>query len=324
MAMSYDRRVPEALLAALLPGGFAHSLAEFGASGMWALDLQLRGLGEVKRQHRATLYVGTTKVVDLHLRRGNFALSASPRFTTPANGWDPAWAHAHNAGWFADRWPAVEVYLQRAIEQVVAGGRYVKEGMVQSAIGRFPADGFTVLDREAVVSFGSQAEKDVCIAELSVRWLRALDRPDPPEWWKTRPDRLGDECDALAVSREGEILAIEVKPHTAPDTDIAWSVLQAGMYADLFQRWADQAGDTASAVLQGMAEQRHQIGLAPEAQVKLASPVKVVPVVAIDRRATDSAAYKLNEVLSTLRSAHLADDMRVRRVNLVGRLDPIE
>ncbi len=218
----------------------------------------------------------------------------------------------------------MEVYLQRAIEQVVVGGRYVKEGMVQSAIGRFPADGFTVLDREAVVSFGSQAEKDACIAELSARWLRALDRPDPPSWWKTSPDRLGDECDALAVSREGEILAIEVKPHTAADTDIAWSVLQAGMYADLFQRWADQAGDSALAVLRGMAEQRHQIGLAPEAQFKLASPVRVVPVVAIDWRTRDSAVHKLNEVLSTLRSAHLADDMSVHRVNLVGRLDPIE
>jgi hypothetical protein len=110
----------------------------------------------------------------------------------------------------------------------------------------------------------------------------------------------------------------------AAETDNAWSVLQAGMYADLFQRWADQAGDTASAVLRGMAEQRHQIGLAPEAQFKLASPVTVVPVVAIDWRARDSAVHKLNEVLLTLRSAHLADDMRVRRVNLVGRLDPIE
>jgi hypothetical protein len=45
MGMSYDRRVPDELLKALEPGGFAHSLAEFGGSGMWALDLQLRGLG---------------------------------------------------------------------------------------------------------------------------------------------------------------------------------------------------------------------------------------------------------------------------------------
>jgi hypothetical protein len=198
VVMSYDRRVPEALLAVLRPGGFAHSLVEFGASGMWALDLQLRGLGEVKKQHRATLYVGTTKAMDLHLRGGRFALSASRPYATQANRWDSAWGQPHDAKWLADRWPAVEVYLQRVIEQVVAGGRYVKEGMVQSAIGRFPSAGFTVLDREAVVSFGSQPEKDACIAELSARWLGALHRPDPPAWWKTRPDRLGDECDALA------------------------------------------------------------------------------------------------------------------------------
>ena len=271
MAMSYDRRAPQALLAALRQGGFAHSMVEFGGSGMWALDVQLRGLGEVKKQHRATLYIGTTKVVDLHLRGDSFAPSASSRYATEANGWDLAWAQSRNAEWLADQWPAVEAYLQRVIEHVVSGGRYMKEGMVQAAIGRFPAAGFTVLDREAVVSFGSQAEKDACIAELSARWLGALQRPDPPTWWKTRPDRLGDECDALAVSQAGEILAIEIKPHTAPDTDIAWSVLQAGMYADPFQLWADHAGDTALQVLQGMAEQRHLIGLAPGAEIQLLS-----------------------------------------------------
>ena len=74
MGMSYDRRVPNELLKVLEPGGFAHSLVEFGGSGMWALDLQLRGLGETKKQYRATLYVGTTKVLDLKLIAGSFAL----------------------------------------------------------------------------------------------------------------------------------------------------------------------------------------------------------------------------------------------------------
>ena len=34
MAMSYDGRVPQTLLAALRQAGFAHSMVEFGASGM--------------------------------------------------------------------------------------------------------------------------------------------------------------------------------------------------------------------------------------------------------------------------------------------------
>jgi hypothetical protein len=152
MGLSYDRRVPEDLLKALAPGGFAHSLVELGGSGMWALDLQLRGLGEAKKQYRAALYVGTTKVLDLHLKGHSFALSAHPTFASPANGWDMAWAQRHDDSWFADRWAEVDNYLQVVIEKIVQQGTYVKEGMVQAAIGRFPSTDFTVIDREPTSS----------------------------------------------------------------------------------------------------------------------------------------------------------------------------
>ncbi len=108
MSLSYDRRVADELLAALEPGGFAHSLAEFGGSGMWALDLQLRGLGEETKLYRAALYAGTTKVLDLHLKGHSFALSATATFANPGNGWDPAWQKRHDADWFAARWAEVE------------------------------------------------------------------------------------------------------------------------------------------------------------------------------------------------------------------------
>jgi hypothetical protein len=323
MGLSYDRRVPEELLRALEPGGFAHSLVEFGGSGMWALDLQLRGLGEARKQYRAALYVGTTKVLDLHLKDQSFALSAHPTFASEANGWDVAWAQRHDGRWFASRWAEVDNYLQVVIEKIMRAGTYVKEGMVQAAIGRFPSTDFTVIDREAIVSFGSQPEKDACKRELAARWLDALHRADPPAWWKTKPARLGDECDALAVSSGGEILTIEVKPHTASDKDIAWSVLQAGMYADLFQLWADHAGGKAHEVLHDMAAQRNRVGLSGRARIQLAAPIKVRPVVALDRRAAHSAKEKLAAVHAQLTSAGLATDLDIRQVNLVGRLDPI-
>ena len=180
MSLSYDRRVADELLAALEPGGFAHSLAEFSGSGMWALDLQLRGLGEETKLYRAVLYVGTTKVLDLHLKGHSFALSATATFADPGNGWDPAWEKRHDADWFAARWVEVDAYLQVVIEKIMQAGRYVKEGMVQAAIGRFPATDFTVIDREAIVSFDSQPEKKACTAELSARWLDALRRADSP------------------------------------------------------------------------------------------------------------------------------------------------
>jgi hypothetical protein len=140
-----------------------------------------------------------------------------------------------------------------------------------------------------------------------------------PAWWKTRPTKLGDECDGLAVSGTGEVLAIEVRPHTASDKDIPWSVLQAGMCADLFQRRADQVGG-AHEVLHDMAAKRSRIGLAPSRGILLAAPITVRPVVALGRRATSSARAKLADVRAHLISAGLATDLDVRQVNLVGRL----
>jgi hypothetical protein len=78
----------------------------------WALDLQLRGLGEETKLYRAALYVGTTKGLDIYLKGHSFALSAAATFANPDNGWDPAWEKRHDADWFAARWVEVDAYLQ--------------------------------------------------------------------------------------------------------------------------------------------------------------------------------------------------------------------
>jgi hypothetical protein len=322
MGLSYDRRVPEDLLKALAPGGFAHSLVEFGGSGMWALDLQLRGLGEAKKQYRAALYVGTTKVLDLHLKGHSFALSAHPTFASPANGWDIAWAQRHDDSWFADRWAEVDNYLQVVIEKIVQQGTYVKEGMVQAAIGRFPSTDFTVIDREAIVSFGSQPEKDACKHELAARWLDALHRADPPAWWKTRPTRLGDECDALAVSGAARSSPLKSSPTQLPTrTSRGRFSRQACMPTSSSYGPIKRAASPRGPARHG--GQRNRIGLSSGSRIQLAAPIKVRPVVVLDRRAAHSAKEKLAAVRAQLTIAGLAADLDVRHVNLVGRLDPI-
>jgi hypothetical protein len=72
-----------------------------------------------------------------------------------------------------------------------------------------------------------------------------------------------------------------------------------------------------------MAGQRNRIGLSGRAGIQVAAPIKVRPVVALDRRAAQSAREKLAAVCAHLASAGLATDLDVRQVNLVGRLDPI-
>ncbi len=55
----------------------------------------------------------------------------------------------------------------------------------------------------------------------------------------------------------------------------------------------------------------------------LAAPIKVRPVVALDRRAKTSAKDKLAEVHRHLASSGLANNLYLRQVNLIGRLDPL-
>ena len=95
------------------------------------------------------------------------------------------------------------------------------------------------------------------------------------------------------------------------------------MYADLFQTWVDQAGSEAETILHGMAAQRTRIGLPGISGIRLATPIVVRPVVAIDRRTSFSAKARLTEVRVHLSSVGLASDIDVRQVNLIGRRDPL-
>src|SRR5439155_10457921 len=114
------------LMDALLPEGWAHSLVEYGRSGQFALDMQLRGYAN--KEHWATLYVGLTKVLDLKLRNSDrWHLTADRSYRKATFGWSPAWEHAQPGRRLAEEWDAVEDYLERVIPSV--GERhYRKEG----------------------------------------------------------------------------------------------------------------------------------------------------------------------------------------------------
>jgi hypothetical protein len=322
VTLSYDRRVPPELLAVLLPGGWAHSLVEYGGAGQFALDLQLRGYAG-KHGHWATLYVGLTKVLDLHYRPPErFRLSAHKTWASPKYGWNSAWTRSQPPDRLAAQWPAVEEYLERVIPEV--GSRFMKkEGAVQSAISAFATRHFVVIDREAAVAFGSQEEKDEVAGELTTKLLGALARPNDAAWWKSKPKSLGGECDALAVTPRGDLLTIEVKPKAATTT-IRWAPIQARHYADLFARWVRE-DDKAPAVLRGMVDQRVQLGLADAAhRPRIDRPIRVRPVIAIGRGWSGPALDGLREVQQCLVDAGLNDpSLEVGSVNLAGRFDPI-
>jgi hypothetical protein len=318
MGLSYDRRAPQELLDALRPGGWAHSLVEYGRSGQYALDLQLRGYAS-KPEHWATLYVGLTKVLDLrhHSTRG-FRLDAHPTYCVPKFGWDPAWSNWADARLLSASMPAIEDYLERVVPSI--GPRYLREGAVQSAISGFSSTNMVVIDREATVRFSSQKERVAVTSRLAAPLLRATDRSNGAAWWSSRPPTLGTECDALAVDIDGRLLAIEVKPPNATGT-IAWSPLQVRQYASLFSEWASTELGSAE-IIQGMVDQRAELGLAGHAP-RVRKPLEVRPMIAIGRRCSSAAMSRLTDVQGRLIEAGLDDPpLAVVSVTLAGRLDP--
>lgn len=316
--LSYDRRVPETFLDALRPGGWAGSLAEYARGGQYSLDLQLRGYGLDQAHHWATLYVGLTKVVDLHHHTTKgFRLAPGSWYK---QGWSAGW------GEFAPRldattWSAVEDFLEKAIPEV--GEKHLKEGAVQSALSSFRNRNLIVVDREAAISFSDKPERVAVGLELQHALLAALDPPDGAAWWKARPSSLGGECDAVAVAADGAVLAIEVKPAKATGT-IPWAGLQVRQYARLFTRWANENRAQAASIIGGMVDQRVQLGLAGEQPPQCADPVTVRPVLAIGRGVSNEVIRRLCEVERRLAAAGLDDPpLEVFTVNLVGRLDPV-
>ena len=72
---TFDRRVHPQLMDALDLHGFAHSLAQYGRSGQYGLDLALRANAKTS-ESTATLYVGTTKALDVkYLKNKGFRLA---------------------------------------------------------------------------------------------------------------------------------------------------------------------------------------------------------------------------------------------------------
>lgn len=233
--LTYDRRVPDELLEALRPGGWAHSLVEYGRSGQYALDLQLRGYANKPGGHWATLYCGLTKVLDLHyLASRGFRLNVHPAWQK--HGWDPAWSSYRRAGFDPNTWREVERYLERVVPFV--GPSFLKEGAVQSAVSAFRSRNLMVIDREAAVAFSSQSEKTKITKDLARPLLDAL-VPEARRWWSSRPRTLGGECDALALdASDGALMAIEIKPAKA--STIPWAPVQVRHYAGLLNAWASQ------------------------------------------------------------------------------------
>lgn len=323
MPATFNRCAPPELMSVLMPGGWAHSLVEYAQSRQYAIDLQCRGY-DTKPGHWATLYVGLTKVLDLHYTGKGYRLDVGPPYALKTHGWQPKWARTQSGDSLSEQWSAVEDYLERVIPSVAP--RFLKEGGYQTAICAFASQDMVIIDRESVVSFANKAEKGEITKRLAQPLLEAVKVADGAAWQRGCPTSLGGECDALAVTPSGDLLAIEIKPPKATAT-IPWAPLQVRHYADLFGEWAQSSDSTdkgrAAEILSSMVHQRVELGLAPRAVRPIKRPVRVRPIVALGRGYSPTALARLKVVQQRLIDEGFNDPpLEVRPLSLTGRLGP--
>lgn len=299
--MRYDRRVDPRLLQSLAKTGFANSLVDYARyGGRWALDLQFRA-DPTSSKHKATLYSGLTIALDLQysMTKDKFKLAAPPTWQSATGMYDEAWSTWQSGSSLDGSWTKVEAYLEAVLPIIDKTGRHTrKEGAVQAALSNFDRTDFHVIDRESVIGFPDIGTQQRAFRTLEKPVLQALKTTNGEPWW-TPPTRLGNECDTLAVTPDGKLLAIEIKPGGAL-RGITWAPAQVQHYANLFQAWIDEPNHKSPSprdILTGMVEQRVDLGLLPpSSRVSFPDRIEVIPVVAVGPGAKPTAWNRLHEV----------------------------
>ena len=286
-APSFDRRVPKSLLAALAPGGafaWVSDLARPPVTWERPLDLGLRALASRPDEGHATLYLGTTQVLGVHAGKdGRFHLTSHQKnglFADIDPPFDDAWSEWQPPELLGDRVPEIERHVEAAIRKAPPG-RMV-EGGYQAALSKPQAAGYVLVDREVMLSFAPGEKKDR-IKEISRDLVKAQSFLKAEEYaWAANATPPGDKLDALAIDRDGRLLAIEVKPGSETNA-LGWAPVQVAMYARLVRAWTEADPEGARKVLEEMAHQRAALGLGSSAVPPLSDPIEVVPVIAVGK-----------------------------------------
>ena len=186
-----------------------------------------------------------------------------------------------------------------------------KEGYHQNIFSRRygicgnPDDEFVIIDKEAVIGYDNQAEKDAVFAiiqELYKNLRSEIYKQDQQRYGKD-PDKKphGNEPDFLALDKEGNILLIEFK-NGADTSGIYLSPLQLGLYFEVFS--ALPGKQLESGVLQ-MLVQKQKIGLINPGWHNPESIKDIIPVLIIsDYDDKSIAKAKFHEVLEMIRKKY--------------------
>jgi len=184
-----------------------------------------------------------------------------------------------------------------------------KEGFYQNILSRkygicgTKNDNFVIIDKEAVVGYSDQAEKNKLFGNMQQKYKQLqqdISDLNPVRYGKNLGKKaIGNELDFLALDKEGNILLIEYK-HGTNTAGIYLSPLQIGLYNDIFTSYPKNELEDA---VFDMLKQKQEIGLINSNWPKPNRIKNIIPVLIISEyHYKSSAKTKFDEILQFTRT----------------------
>lgn len=197
-----------------------------------------------------------------------------------------------------------------------------KEGYYQNSLSRkFGICGsndsdFVILDKEVVVGYKNQDEKDRLFLPMRDEYKKLLgiiSDIDPGRYVKNlAANSIGNELDFLAVNKQGDILLIELK-HGTNTAGIYLSPLQIGLYYEIFKDFQSNKNLTCTleSAVNKMFMQKQKIGLINPNWKLPALSGKIIPVLIVcEPYAKSSARKKFHEILKICKEKRNVDFLK--------------
>ena len=300
--MYYNRAISNQFAALLELGGSLRWLYDF-VKNHEKLDFLI---GKSSSKQWISVYYGLTRLISIRKFKDEAI------FIDAADAYQKLSPRLYGKKNISDNFQKELEYLILEIENKSQFDRYYKnnkEGYYQNKLSRRygicgkPDDDFVIIDKEAVVGYINQIEKDRIFGNIQYRYKqlqKEVSILNPELYGKDLEKKaIGNELDFLALDKEGNILLIEYK-HGTNTSGIYLSPLQIGLYYDIFSALPRNELEF---TVRDMLAQKQKIGLINQNWKCPETLKELIPVLTISEyNYNSSAKEKFNEILRFIRS----------------------
>ncbi|MBO4483433.1 MAG: hypothetical protein J5735_06395 [Prevotella sp.] len=177
-----------------------------------------------------------------------------------------------------------------------------KEGYYQNLVSRRysllcePDDDFIIIDKEFVLGYSNDRIKARITQPVIEKYDRIMHSLSLRYNYFTHIRQSGTECDLVGLTRQGDILLLELKRHE-DTTKIFLSPLQAGKYDDLTKEYVKRYYDDFNTNVVEMVKQKVDLGiLKPQCEIPTKITGNIIPAVVVGGQPSKTAKERFEIV----------------------------